>query len=105
MEGCSQAVYTNCYTEFCHLDYLQLCGPINSHIVLFVKHHTSALHVKTSKREKSHLKTCLSLGTQVLSTLPACTHPKYTIPAYLYALYAKAWVRTLVKVKRREFHL
>ena len=29
-----------------------VCGLINSHIVLFVKPHTSALHVKTSKREK-----------------------------------------------------
>ena len=45
------------------------------------------------------------MGTQVLSTLPACTHFKFIIHAYLYALYVKGWVRTLVKVKMREFHL
>jgi hypothetical protein len=44
------------------------------------------LFMSNFKKRESHLKTCLSLGTQVLSTLPACTHPKLIVPAYLYAL-------------------
>src|SRR3984885_2056000 len=38
--------------KFVTLTICSLYGLINSHIVLFVKPHTSTLHVKTSKREK-----------------------------------------------------
>ena len=63
------------------------------------------LFMSSFKKERKSLKTCLSLGTQVLSTFLVYTHSKLIVPAYLYALYVKGWVRTPVKFKRREFHL
>ena len=79
-------------------------GSINSHTVLLGKSYTSAPHVKLQKREKA-FQMYLSLGTQVLSTLPAGTHPMFTKTASLDALYVKVQVRPPEKVKMRKFHL
>jgi hypothetical protein len=51
---------------------------------------------QTPKREKV-FKNVLSLGTQVLLALPAGTHPMFTKPASLDALYVKGQVRPPVK--------
>ena len=63
------------------------------------------LSMSNSKKERKSFKMYLSLGTQVLSTLPAGTHPMFTKAASMDALYVKGQVRPSVKGKMREFHL
>jgi hypothetical protein len=63
------------------------------------------LSMSNSKKERKSFKMYLSLGTQVLSTLPTGTHPIFTKVVSLDALYVKVQVRPPEKVKMRKFHL
>jgi hypothetical protein len=70
---------------------------INSHATLLGKSYASAIHVKLQRKRESLLKLCLSLGRRFSLALPAGTHPMFTKPASLDALYVKGQVRPPVK--------